>query len=137
MTERAAKVFNGTFTVTSYINSNGKYRTFRIRTIRNKEHHLNGQRVVELMVGSDNNHSFRRFGTITDAGIRVFTKCWSRELQAYADLLWSLTTEGDDSKYVELGYELQASLKCIKCNKKLTTPESLARGVGPVCDGRV
>jgi len=137
MTERAAKVFNGTFTITSYINSNGKHRTFRIRTIKNKDHFLHGQRVVELMVGSDNQHSFRRFGTVNDAGIRVFTKCSTRENLAYADLLWSMTTEGDNSKYVALGYELQASLNCIKCNKKLTTPESLLRGVGPVCDGRI
>jgi len=137
MTERAAKIFNGTFTVTSYLKSNGKHRTFKISTMRNEDHFLHGQRVLYLMTGSDNNSSYRRFGTVTDDGIRIFTKCSTPENKAYADLLWSMLTEGDNSKYVALGYTISASLNCIMCNKKLTTPESLARGIGPVCDGRI
>lgn len=127
--EQAARILNGTFTIHSPA---GGHRTFQIKTA--KAGKLKGSRILALLTGPNNSDDYTGFGFVTDQGISL----WSRfrntgDWAKYAEMLWSLATEGESSRYYALGYRLLASSLCLRCNRKLTTPESLARGIGPEC----
>ncbi len=133
-TAAPAKVSNGTFTVQNRLT--GEHRTFRIRTQKADAKFAPGERVVALMTGSDNETAYTGFGFVTENGINVWnSKRIAGGYTAYAALLWSLAVDSCFSQYAEK-YSLTASKKCIRCNRKLTTPESLAAGIGPECAGR-
>lgn len=132
--EAASKIFNGTFTVQNRLT--GEHRTFRIRTQKDDASFAPGKRVVALMTGSDNETSYTGFAFVTEDGLAVWnSKRTAGGYVAYAALLWSLAVDGGFSQYADK-YSLTASKKCIRCNRKLTTPESLAAGIGPECAGR-
>ena len=134
MIEAASKISNGTFTVQNRVT--GEHRTFRIRTQKEDATFAPGKRVVSLMTGSDNETAYTNFAFVTEDGIAVWSsKRSTGGYTAYAALLWSLAVDGGFSQYAEK-YSLTASKKCIRCNRKLTTPESLAAGIGPECAGR-
>lgn len=140
---------NGAFTITS---PKGEHRTFEIKTVladpkqataafRNTHA---GRRTVGLLTGADNTSSYTRFGWVNDDGILPFKNkqragedekptVW----EYYAAMLFNLATEGERSRYYELGYRLLIEKRCIRCNRRLTTPESLERGIGPECAGRI
>jgi hypothetical protein len=115
----------------------GDHRTFRIRTVRHGN--LEGKRVVEMLIGPDNTDDFMPFGFIADgtglsiAGTVITWKKFRGEFpersqyERFADLLnrpldWSAR-----------GVEYLISLKCRRCGRDRTHPESLADGLGPVC----
>jgi hypothetical protein len=132
--EAAAKISNGTFTVQNRLT--GEHRTFRIRTQKEDASFAPGKRVVALLTGNDNETAYTGFGFVTEDGIAVWSsKRSAGGYTAYAALLWSLAVDSCFSQYAEK-YSLTASKKCIRCNRKLTTPESLAAGIGPECAGR-
>jgi len=68
-TAPVAKVFNGTYTITS---PTGAHRTFRIRTALHGD--MKGKRLVELLVGPDNENNFQPFGFVDDNGVAVWKK---------------------------------------------------------------
>jgi hypothetical protein len=115
----------------------GEHRTFRIRTVRHGN--LEGKRVAEMLVGADNTDDFMPFSFIADgtgpsiAGTVITWKKFRGEFpersqyERFSDLLnrplyWSAR-----------GVEYLISLKCRRCGRDLTHPESLVDGLGPVC----
>lgn len=129
-----AKVFNGTYTISS---PTGQHRTFRVRTILRGQPELRGKRIVELLVGPDNENSYQPFAFIDDAGVAVWRKLRGTDKPSlydqYARLLWSLAVEGERSVYFQKGCTLLKEGRCIRCNRKLTHPESITSGIGPEC----
>jgi hypothetical protein len=123
---------NGTFTVTNL--KTGTYRTFRIRTQAKDSHFMPGKRIFSMLTGPDNGSSYTSIGFVydnTDAlRIRVWEKKKGTQFEAMARFVENL------GKFVDNGtVEVQWSACCRKCNRPLTTPESLERGIGPVCAG--
>ena len=121
------------------------HRTFRISTVLTpsapqapgyspasqgektfRERHQ-GKRVLELLTGPDNTSSYKglawysrkignlwKFGTNNEVLVNTFAKLVER-----AEVL--------------PGYTVHFAKHCLKCNRLLTTPESIERGIGPVC----
>jgi len=109
--------------------TNGKHFTYRLSSVRRGA--LDGKRIVELMIGPDNEHSFKAWGFIDeDARIRM----WKRFQGSEAYKKHRLLLMGKAQEHVECW--LQAG-RCLKCGRVLTNPESIVAGVGPVCGGRV
>ena len=128
------KIFNGTFTIQNRVT--GEHRTFRVRTQKDDASFAPGKRTVALLKGNDNETSYTGFAFVTEDGINVWSsKRGTVGYTAYANLLWSLAIDGAFSEYAEK-YSITESRKCVRCNRKLTTPESLAAGIGPECAGR-
>lgn len=146
-------VLNGTYTVSS--EHSGQHRTFRVHTAHKMVDERTGQmkRIVELMTARD---KFVGFGFVTDSTIHIWRRLRqyenlsphlddesgskrveARQWRAFADMLWSMLTQGENSRYItELGYTCQQSVACCRCNAELTTPESIEAGYGPVCAGK-
>ena len=121
----ASVIPNGLFTITFPC---GSHRTFRIFTKRPDAKFAPGKRIVAMLIGPETSSDWEGFGFVDDAGIHVWKRFKSARQAEYARLIWMLATgcEAD-------GHELLISKRCLKCNRELTTPESLERGIGPQC----
>ena len=124
---------NGYLTVLS--TATGAHRTFRIATQAADAKFAPGRRVVSLLTGPDNTDNYRGFGFLDVAGdrprITVWKKCRGEQFDALARMLEDLPAH-------EAAGRVRANLdaRCRKCNRHLTTPESVASGIGPICAGR-
>lgn len=128
---------NGYFTVTF---PDGGHRTFRISTQPEKSKFAPGKRIVGMLIGPDNTDDYERFAFCDDDGIHVWkSKQRGTKYVRYAQFIWLLATGqdvvGDDGEV--LAFELQVSKRCLRCNRTLTTPESIERGLGEECWKRV
>lgn len=106
----------------------GDHRTFKIETAHHGD--LAGKRIVSLLVGPDN--KYQGFGFVIDGRVMVWRRCRSDYggpslFERYADLL-------ERSEFwAAKGVEYKLSLKCRRCGRDLSHPESLADGLGPIC----
>jgi hypothetical protein len=134
--ERAAKVFNGIYTIQSA--KTGAHRTFKVHTQGEKAQFAPGRRIVSLLTGSENSSddSYTGFAFIDDDGILVWAKMLKDGLwRIYADMLWTLVLDQAFSPWAEKGFTIMGEGRCLRCNRLLTEPNSLRTGIGPVCAG--
>jgi hypothetical protein len=88
---------------------------------------------VSILVGSDNENSYQYAGIITPQGFKLTAKSKvtndATSVKAFT-WLWGMVIKG-----IELPEKVvfRHSGKCGKCGRKLTTPESIDSGFGPVC----
>lgn len=117
--------YNGKLTITNPATSG--HRTFGIRSIRNGN--LQGKRIVELLTGPDNTSDYRAFGFVDDDGkVTVFKKHRGTDFEKMANIL-----NNSDRFQESHGLIYQFAVKCRRCNRDLTDPESITLGIGPVC----
>ena len=154
---KAPNVQNGTYTVSS---PDGHF-TIKLHTAQKGD--LAGKRILSLLTGPDNESHFtsaafwddekkrafvwRRFRGVA-GNARIDGYHWPKDGElarwsAYEQKLaiWSdLVLRGSDEKrngfWFGEGYRLLREGRCVRCNRKLTDPESIRTGIGPVCGGR-
>ena len=120
---------NGIYTIES---PTGQHRTFKINTVQKGK--LEGKRIVSLLTGPDNNTCYSGFGFVDDNGIAIWHKYrQDSKYDKYSTCLWSLAIEASQSRFYHLGMRLLHEGRCLRCNRRLTTPESIQRGIGPEC----
>jgi len=130
------EISNGFLTVKN--EKTGDHRTFRIRTQKEDAKFAPGSRIVSLLIGPDNTSDYQGFGFVKENGWIVL---WKRnrtphyEGLAKAVRLASRAIEQGEDTFTtpKATYTVSLSKRCIRCNRPLTTPKSLARGVGPEC----
>lgn len=119
---------NGIYTL---ILPDGGHATFRVWTRRPTAKFKPGERVIGLLIGPDNTADYEMFGEVTEQGIKVWKRFAGHAQDYHAAIIWQLVS-GDDF-YRGAGFDLQVSKRCLRCNRELTTPESLEAGIGPEC----
>ncbi len=87
---------------------------------------LPGRTLVEVLNGPDNTYNYDTLGSFVDGKLRLFKKhaqggSWFEALQIFL---------ANPEAVLE-------AKNCIICNRVLTTPESIAAGIGPDCAKRV
>lgn len=131
----AAKVFNGRYTIES--RKTGEHRTFWIETQAEDAEFAPGKRVVSLFTGSENDNPdhYTGFAFIDEQGIHVWSskRGPGKKFEVMAEMLWSLALDAGFSPWAEKGYVIHIEGRCLRCNRTLTTPESIRRGIGPIC----
>lgn len=131
--ETVIAIPNGEFTI--HNPTTGNHRTFRIKTARNGN--LKGKRIVSLLTGNDNTSDYKGFAFVYDDKIVVWQKYrGDGPWESYATLLWSMIVKGSESPYAQKGATIKESRHCARCNRLLTEPESIDRGLGPECFGK-
>lgn len=123
-------LFNGTYTVINL--ETGTHKTFKVKTQSLDATFAPGERILSIMNGKDNENDYLSLGFVKDNGIVVWKKHRGTQFETLANFVWNVmnTNKYDGRVSVEI------SKKCRVCNRKLTTPESLESGIGPVCEGR-
>lgn len=123
----ALATHNGKLTVSNP--ATGQHRTFEIRTQCEDAKFAPGRRVVSLLTGPDNGEDFTGFGFVNDDGtVQVWRSKLGTQFERFARMLQNLQAECD-----RFGLQAQWSARCRRCNRELTNPESLARGLGETC----
>ena len=109
-----------------------EYRTFRIHTQDQDASFAPGQQVIATLPGPSNESNYTGFGFITDGKVIP----WKRYRVGYETIL-------AEARFLLRGDQEQAGRRyaartgrCRKCNRILTSPESIAAGIGPICAGR-
>lgn len=95
---------------------------------------------VHLLSGPDNTHNYTYVGKFNPetgqlaltAKSRVTEDAWSVRLfrRAMARIF-----EGRPELIEQAGFNVHHEGKCGKCGRKLTVPESIKTGLGPICSG--
>lgn len=120
---------NGVVTATN--KETGAWRTFRVRTQPDDANFMPGRRLVSLLAGPDNSFDFIAFGYVDDNGKIVL---WKKH-RGSAFYEWVAAYLVNTAAYAEKVDTLFEG-RCRKCNRALTTPESITSGIGPVCAGK-
>lgn len=108
--------------------------TFKIKQAKERgtKNPIDGLFFVALMNGPDNETNFQYMGTIRNNVYELGRKSHlttTAPSHVAFDWFWKNMRFDDCFKLVELWHEG----RCGKCNRKLTVPESIERGIGPEC----
>ena len=139
---------NGIYTIR--FTKSGDHRTLRVKTVRQGK--LQGKRILELLTGPDNESSYTAFAFVEDDHVMVWKSkrapakprgyfegsYWSplySKWQKAAAVFTDLVLRGQGG-YWKSYCELMLSANCRRCNRTLTTPESIEAGIGPECAQR-
>lgn len=121
---------NSTFTI--YSDKLKKRYTYHV--VRDKM--LKNRYLVSLMYGSDNadlKGSFRFLGLFYSDSMTLKVNSIGVYKQDAAKMLDYFLSIIDKRKDWPDTCEFYPSRKCVRCGRKLTTPESITRGIGPDC----
>lgn len=116
----------------------GRHRTIRIKTQKPDADFAAGERIAALLNGPNNDSDYQQFAFIKPGGRVIVWKRFRGEnmaegdggLSQYERLAWMLQ---DPARYEAQGVEYEFATTCRRCNRTLTTPESIRDGIGPVC----
>lgn len=89
---------------------------------------------VHVLTGPNNLHDYTYLGMYDPWGFIKMTKAskYDRDSRIVKVLDWAIDVVFERKKLPD-GYAIQHVGKCGRCSRRLTTPESLACGLGPVC----
>lgn len=142
-------LYNGEYTLQN--KETGEHRTFKIATQDKEAKFAPGKRILSLLNGPDNESNYHGFAFVDDKCVAVWNKCKGTNgkkshFEYYAELFKQLMNHvvQDQQEEIEVvicfggrEYKVMLSKRCFVCNRKLTTPESIQAGIGPVCAGRI
>jgi len=115
----------------------GKFRTFRIETMPESASFAAGKQVLSLLVGPNNSQNYKGFAFIDGNDVHVWKKCKGQngdksDFEHFARLVEGLVIfQQPSSRYAVL-----EATECRRCGELMTVPQSIRRGIGPVCAGR-
>lgn len=146
---QAPLLFNGTYTVT--VPDRGHF-TIRVHTAQDGK--LKGRRIISMLTGSDNEGDYtglafwnddrgsaqvwkkhRSAGTCPSFNGSTWDRAWNKTERKLAVFL-DLALHSNGGHWYAKGCRLFEEKRCLMCNRKLTTPESIESGIGPVCAHR-
>lgn len=108
------------------------HRTFKVETMAEESNFAPGKTVIYYLFGSDNTKDYRGLGFVIDGKLVLWKKYIGDKsltvIKACADML---ITGGVADKAGKM-YALESG-NCCRCNRTLTDPLSIARGIGPTC----
>lgn len=125
---------NATFTI--YSKKSGSHLTFKVKKLNEKSPYF-----VSVLNGPDNYENYQYLGCIfqdRDSFVYKHGKKSHIGADAVSNKAFSWFFNGiihgkDFSESAEFYHEG----KCARCGRKLTTPESITEGIGPICKGKM
>lgn len=124
------KTHNGVITMKSL--TTGEHRTFRVRTQAKDASFMPGARLLEMLIGPNNEWDYRSIGFVQETG-KIFL--WQAH---FGDKFYSWVAAALETpeKFMDRA-EFMFEGRCRVCNRPLTNPESIETGIGPTCASRV
>ena len=132
VTEAKEFIFGGasTFTVTS--NKTNTHFTYKVNVSDGE----NPIHFVKVLNGPDNWDDYMYIGFITNDGKFIGGKKGHPDAPSFQALEWVLNKlNKTNNSGLNDKFTIQHEGKCCRCNRKLTDPESIATGMGPICRG--
>lgn len=113
-------------------NETGNYYTFKVKKCQGKNLWF-----VSYLGGPDNDNDFRYLGIIIKGGFRLTgkSKC-TKKSKVYIVFNWIFKTLKYGNGFPD-NLDVWHEGICGRCGRRLTVPESIENGFGPVCMGKV
>lgn len=127
---KVSKLPNGTYTIQN--RKSGDHRTIRIRRQSPEARFAPGKRVMSILTGPNNRTDYTGVAFVDENGVVVWKRYRDTDLGKTASFVWKLVVNGEHADL----YEVLHEGRCHICNRKLTEPESIRTGIGPVCAER-
>lgn len=130
--QTAGTIRDGIYTVAF---EDGKHVTLKFKTQPDDHAFMPGKQLVSYLNGPDNWENYKSFGTMQSGrlvGFRKYDGQLNRQKGAVSRLL-----AGNDAQLAGLKSYGMESGKCGICSRRLTTPESIERGIGPECAAKL
>lgn len=128
-------IFTHNGEITMHNPETGNHRTIRIRTQPQDATFAPGQRIAYLLNGHDNERDYLPFAFVKDTGkVIVWRRYRGQDTPSQYERLALMIA--DPARYEAKGVQYLFSSTCRRCNRTLTTPQSIENGIGPVCEGR-
>ena len=124
---------NGTYTV---VFPDDTRTTVRIAE-PGKNSRYYGETILKLFTGTDNESDYTGIGFVNGGTVKVWRRLADTDIAARALAAFDVLASGDNDVLAEAGlaYALEAN-RCYRCNRLLTVPASIHRGLGPECAKR-
>lgn len=122
-------IHDGFYTVVGY----HAHYTFRLVTNDADAAFAPGKQIISYLTGPCNESDYVAFGFVINGRLIV----WKRFAQGYERIQAAarFLLSGNPGEHGK-AYALESG-RCYICNRTLTTPESIAAGIGPTCAGKV
>jgi uncharacterized protein DUF6011 len=132
------RIPNGTYTVILDADTDG-YRTIRLADAPAHFNAAQGTQIASYLAGADNEAAYVGFAFVLGKSITIWKKYRvngtnpaDRKIKiALTDLIDSADPMAHMREYV------LRSARCGVCGRKLTTPDSIRMGIGPICAGKL
>ncbi len=123
----------GNATITLESQKTGAHFTYRVRQALDRETEKPTDRYfVSVLNGPDNEHSFAYVGLLDGGSFRQTAKSrFAADTPSVRGFVYFWNAIAADRMPNTMNVRHEG--KCGRCNRKLTTPESLDRGIGPEC----
>jgi hypothetical protein len=121
-------IMAGNAAITLVSKKTGVRYTYRVRNARTADE----KRFVWLLIGSWNEEDLAYIGVLDQTGFRITTgSTVSADAPSVRGFEWAARKllAGELPETLEIWHEG----RCCKCDRPLTTPESVERGLGPKC----
>lgn len=126
---------DGTYTV---VFGDGEYRTLKIATQPLDAEFAPGKTTASYLNGPDNYRNYKGFAFVNSNGSYHLYKAFAaKKNDSLIEMALRVLLSGREAMVHGLKAYGIASGKCGMCGHKLTTPESLKRGIGPTCAERL
>lgn len=111
------------------------YRTIKLETQAPDASFMPGEQTVSFISGPDNESDYTSAGLLKDDGRFI---SWKKFRNQPIDYLLQECCQAiiGDPEHAGKAYALRSG-RCWRCRRTLTTPDSIAAGIGPVCASRL
>lgn len=124
--QQARPLVPGWYTVV--FDDDDDHRTIQIEQQDDDDDFMPGRLILSYLSGSDNERDYTRFGHVDERGnVRI----WKKH-QGIPALARAINVLIGDPQAAAQSYAMESE-HCYRCNRRLTSPESLRAGIGPDC----
>lgn len=116
-------------------NATGTHFTYRVKHAgRGNALDRTSPLFVSVLTGPDNGSSYTYAGIVgKDGSVRLTQKSGFKDDSLSVRVLRWFLVLLRDGKTIPEGYGIHHEGRCLRCGRRLTTPESVERGLGPEC----
>lgn len=123
----------GKATITLSSTKTGRRYTYKVTKVPDS----NDRFFVKILTGPNNEADFQYLGFLQGTQLKQTARsCAHREDPQFLAVLFFCQKVLKDGNIPD-GLEVRHEGRCGRCNRKLTTPESIDRGIGPECWSRM
>lgn len=120
------------------VKPNRSHHTYKFRWVQPSENYHYRSCFVSVMTGTDNENHFSYIGLLNSftGGLKTTrgSKLAADDVRVVIiDRVLSRLCANEQHIIESHGWELKHEGKCGRCGRKLTNPESIETGIGPVC----
>ena len=132
---------NALFTLKSLVS--GKHYTFKVQQAAKWSAALNKAVPVsppawhvKVLNGPDNSRNYRAIGLLRNGVFAYRLSDRERNSASAFNWFWRMLNEGSEERFVAQ-CQFNHAGRCGRCGRLLTTPESVAAGIGPECQDKM